>query len=557
MAHIDTFHPEKRTLGVILSSTSPPIQVPDYQRDFSWGMQQTSEFWEDLIAFGGNEPRGLTGKEYFLGAAVMVNNGTFHLLLDGQQRLATATILLAVLRDKISEFNSDAAKQLQDQYITFKDHLTGSTVSKIQLNIFDREFFRDYIQAYPRISGVVPKKKSHKLIKEAYEFFEQKVEKGWVEAGSGKKGFAWAGHIAQTLREHMVLVTVVSNNNKSAASIFATLNDRGIGLSTVDLIRSYILQNAHETEREEIIQCWDSVFTACGPLAAAENFIRISWVAQHGDVKTRSLYKVVSEEVEKSSTPIDYSRRLREDSSIYRQLLDADNDDSDLQQSLKALQVLKYTPAMPILLAGTHKYTIDHLRALAKAIVSIVIRHNIVCEQDRGRLESALYAAAKSISGGADIVQTINYLREFSPSEQQFGASFTGLSFTSATSKVARLMLQSFDDEIATTGEVTVAGAERVHIEHIYPQTPKTPWANHEAYVGLLGNLTLLDKKLNTSIKNADFEQKKDQAYKDSRLEITKELLKYDSWSPDLIEKRQKWFGTLAAKIWPFSLAAF
>lgn len=99
---IDTFHPEKRSLGQILSSTSPPIRVPDYQRDYSWETQQVSEFWEDLIAFGGNDPKApIAGKEYFLGAAVLVNNGTFHLLLDGQQRLATATILLAALRDRI------------------------------------------------------------------------------------------------------------------------------------------------------------------------------------------------------------------------------------------------------------------------------------------------------------------------------------------------------------------------------------------------------------------------------------------------------------------------
>lgn len=79
---IDTFQPEKRALGQILSSTSPPIRVPDYQRDFSWKDEQTSDFWSDLITFGGTDPQAkLTGKEYFLGAAVLVNNGTYHLLL--------------------------------------------------------------------------------------------------------------------------------------------------------------------------------------------------------------------------------------------------------------------------------------------------------------------------------------------------------------------------------------------------------------------------------------------------------------------------------------------
>ena len=91
-----------------------------------------------------------------------------------------------------------------------------------------------------------------------------------TQPGSGKKGFEWAAHVTQTLREHMALVTVVSNNDKSAASIFATLNDRGIGLSTVDLIRSFVLQQAPASHREEIIECWDAMFNSCGTNLAAE-----------------------------------------------------------------------------------------------------------------------------------------------------------------------------------------------------------------------------------------------------------------------------------------------
>src|ERR1700674_5374446 len=240
---IDTFQPEKRTLGQILSSTSPPIRVPEYQRDYSWETEQVTEFWSDIMAFGGTPGVSLVGKEYFLGAAVLVNNGTYHLLLDGQQRLATATIMVAALRDKINEYKLDAAKQIQDNYISYEDYLTGARVYKIELNIFDRGFFRDYIQASPRVAGTTPAKKSHHLIKKAYE---------------------WAAYVTQPLREHVALVTVVSNNDKNAASIFGTLNDRGIGLSTVDLVRSFVLQRAHETTREEIIQCWDTIFNSAG-----------------------------------------------------------------------------------------------------------------------------------------------------------------------------------------------------------------------------------------------------------------------------------------------------
>jgi hypothetical protein len=554
---IDTFQPEKRTLGQILSSTSPPIRVPDYQRDYSWENEQVSEFWSDLIAFGGNNPQvSLVGKEYFLGAAVLVNNGSYHLLLDGQQRLATATILLAALRDKMAEYNVNAAKQIQDQYITFEDHITGGRISKIELNIFDRAFFRDYIQSSPRVAETAPTKKSHRLIKEAYELLKKNVDEGWTAAGGGKKGFEWAAHVTQTLREHMALVTVVSNNDKSAASIFATLNDRGIGLSTVDLIRSFVLQQAPASHREEIIECWDAMFNSCGTNLAAETLIRISWVAQHGDVKTRALYKIVAEDLNAGTSPLAYSQRLKLDAALFRQFRDGDSEDSDFQENLVALRTLKFNACYPLLLATHHKLGAEERRKIAKALVAVVVRHNVVCNLDRAKLENLVYATAKLLSDGQGFENALASLRGISPPTELFEGSFAKLSFPVSEHGTGRYLLRCFDSKLATTAEVTVAGADRVHVEHIYPQNPaeQSRWQEHDRQVRRIGNLTLLDKRLNEQIKNSDFATKKEKAYKDSRLEITKALLQYESWSPETIATRQAALCGLAQEIWPVTL---
>ena len=554
---IDTFQPEKRTLGQLLSSTSPPIRVPDYQRDFSWDKDQVSEFWSDLIVFGGNDPRSkLTGREYFLGAAVLVNNGTYHLLLDGQQRLATSTILLAALRDKMNEFSEDAAKQIQNLYITFHDHLTGERIYKLQLNIFDRAFFRDFVQAFPRLDGVQPTKKSQKLIFEAYNYFQQRIAEGWDAAGGGKKGFEWAAHVAQTLHGHMALVAVVSNNEKSAASIFATLNDRGIGLSTVDLIRSFVLQTAHDSLREEILQCWDETFTACGTTLAAETLIRFSWVSTHGDVKTRGLYKIVSEAFQADTQVIDYSRQLRNDAVLYKQFRDAETDDAELQEWWRAFRTLKFNGAYPLLLAATRVLTSDDQKRITKALIALVIRHNVVCNRDRAKLESVAYAAAKKISDRDELVVVLGELRKLSPSDSEFQASFAKLAFTKTELNIARLLLRAFDAKLSTTEEIFIAGSDRVHVEHIYPQSPKpsNKWTEHDLFVGRLGNLTLLDKKLNEQIQNSDFPTKKQQAYQDSRLVVTNTLVKYSTWSPIQVDERQKELSGVAEAIWPENL---
>jgi hypothetical protein len=233
-----------------------------------------------------------------------------------------------------------------------------------------------------------------------------------------------------------------------------------------------------------------------------------------------------------------------------------DTDDSDLREDLIALRALKFNACYPLLLAADRQLNAEEKKTLTKAIVALVVRHNVVCNQDRAKLESTVYAAAKLLSEGKGHAVALASLQGISPGKDQFDGSFANLAFSTAEHGTARYLLSCFDAQLATTTEVTIAGAERVHVEHIYPQTPPSShrWEKHERHVFRLGNLTLLDKRLNEQIKNSDFPTKKEKAYKDSRLEITKALLSYDSWSPDSITERQETFRDLAQSIWPVSL---
>jgi uncharacterized protein with ParB-like and HNH nuclease domain len=92
------YEANRQTVGALLSTTSPRIEVPEWQRSYSWGSAEVEAFWKDLVAFDGQYPgKNIAGEEYFLGSIVLVTGGPTNLLLDGQQRLATATILLSVL----------------------------------------------------------------------------------------------------------------------------------------------------------------------------------------------------------------------------------------------------------------------------------------------------------------------------------------------------------------------------------------------------------------------------------------------------------------------------
>jgi len=96
-----------------------------------------------------------------------------------------------------------------------------------------------------------------------------------------------------------------------------------------------------------------------------------------------------------------------------------------------------------------------------------------------------------------------------------------------------------------------------VTLEHILPENPtdlQKDWPSfdenlHKTYYRRIGNLTLLDKKMNNDIGNGPFKGKK-AVYEDSELIITKEIVKYNDWTPSEIEARQKEFAKKAVEIW-------
>jgi hypothetical protein len=553
----DFFTTEKRTLGVVLSNTTPPLRVPDYQRDFSWEGQQITEFWTDLDQFDKQYPgANINGKEYFLGATVFVNNQTYNLILDGQQRLATATILLAALRDKIRGFNENAANQIQSSFISFEDHLTSERLPKLQLNEFDRAFFRNAVQNFPRVE-TAPTKRSHKLILKTYAYFAECIQKGWESNGGGENGFKWAARLCKTLTDHVSLVAVVSTDEDNAASIFETLNDRGIGLSVGDLLRSWLLHHSPPAQREEIIECWSEVFDHAGTGEAAEVLIRLSWVSRHGDVKERSLYKVISRKlIEAHTLSVDYSRDLRADANSYKRIREGDTADFKERDIWLGLAAMRAQSGYALLIAASRTLGEEARRRISTALYSLIVRHNIICDRDRAKFETTAFSAAKALADGGGEAAALALFRALSPSDEDVRQNFATLSFGRPQSSLAQVILRSMEYKLRNTEELMISTPDHVHLEHIYPQKPPAAerLANHDEYVGRIGNLTLLDRRLNQEAQNSNFPTKKEQYYTQSEIYLTRELLEKNAWTPTEIDARQKRLSDLALQIWPHNL---
>lgn len=140
-------------------------------------------------------------------------------------------------------------------------------------------------------------------------------------------------------------------------------------------------------------------------------------------------------------------------------------------------------------------------------------------------------------------------LAAFAPNDDQFTTKFKTARVGRRSS--ARYVLREIEHAVRKTMELAVEEADRVDVEHIYPQNPRDgdKWKDHDLWIDRLGNVTLLARRLNEKIRNEKFSVKKPE-YEKSKLELTKQVLKYADWSTANVDDRQERMAGFAKDIW-------
>lgn len=553
----------RKAIGELLSTARTRIEVPEWQRSYSWEKEHFEAFWLDIINFDSLHPQDTIKKEeYFLGAAVLVTGSEVDLLLDGQQRLATATVLLSSLRDALAKYDTGADTRLQSKHIADYDDHTEEVSPALTLNYYDRDYFRSEIQDDSK-SGkmwVQVKYKSHERMRAARRYFDERISEEEAKCGGGDDAYRRILRIKDVLLNHVSLVVIESSDEDNAATVFETLNDRGIGLSTSDLLRNFLLRTVPRSKREEVVSAWGSILETAGE-SSSKDFLRHFWVSQRGDVKSRRLYREIKDTIlAENINPLTFSRQLSRGSHIYQDLVHARDDDEDVQRLLGDIKQLNARMLYPALLSGkmivldgnsADEPELTGFFEFVSALLTIFVRHSVVGKRDASELEGVVYSVAVDLRKNKRFDEAVATLRKASPSSQQFQDDFAKVAFK--LNGRARYILRELEHAKRKTQEVAVEIPSRVHVEHIYPKTPLQgrEFPNHEDVVYRLGNLTLLGKGINVAIKNSSFEEKR-LKYKDSDILMTRELLKWDTWTASSVEERQRQLAELAVDIWKF-----
>ena len=552
------------------------FRVPRYQRPYAWDTDQASQFWEDLIA---------SPEPYFLGTFIF-NNETlkedgYADIIDGQQRLITATILIAVLRDHAKNIDVERAKLYQRQDIAIEDR-EGRESFRILASDTLSAFFIANIQRFDSASlSAKPASAEEQRVVEVYAFLHERVAAEIKRYESHQSQLDLLDRLRNKIAA-LIAISVEISREEDAYEIFETTNARGLELSVADLLKNLVFKKIKPGEDRDFAKdVWQEITSDIESTATElKRFIRYFWISRYSFISEKKLYREIKNRI------TDWHGLLNDlwdDSSWFHKLLEGEEADfQDLKKSDRvydavfALRPMRVSQCYVLLLSILRNYNLlgtDPLRVF-ELIERFTFQYSVVCKLPANRIEKIYSKYALKVQqavreGPADKVaarvqpifaELEKELKAEAPSEAVFKDSFAKLAHrdTEDGRRLTKYILAKVNAHHQVTDEHSI-DFNAVSIEHILPRTPSKGWnltkKAIKPYVHRLGNLTLLSKRLNSKAQNATIPEKLPELQK-SELPITKELVTLltelqGRWDEDTIATRQSQLADLAfRKIW-------
>ncbi len=556
------------------------LVVPPFQRAFSWDTAQVAALWADMTDFMGSDAGP---GAYFVGPIVyMYDDGNDQLLLlDGQQRFATITIILAALRnlmfsleeilhgagDKYASKAYEVGRDIEKDYLYLKEE--PEKVFALTLNREDHAFFVTAVVEHPR-QDPPARLKSHKLILKARSTIDRLLSdllasRGYLDGGgslqvsAARETVQLVKGMVEVLTRSLAMTAIRVSGEDEAFIIFETLNDRGLKLAISDLVLNFLMRKAGGDERELVRNNWSELLDTLGSEDTAE-YLRRFWVSKQGDIKQGSLFAHIRKAVdEEGLSPRGLSSELAEQARVYMDLLDPEpavfNEATSYVRALTG--PLGDRRSIPLLLSAYRRFgpTTREFRDLARALVSLVIRYQLLGKRDPAAMEKVLYELASEVAHGKSFWGVIGRLRGLSPANEALKSDLENprrLKKSQATYLVYKIA------ERAQGENAWSLNLDAVSLEHIFPQKAKAEdWPNMEQlapYLWSLGNLTVIERQLNRRAGNKAFAAKAP-VYEDSDIRLTREIPeRWSDWTEDSVRDRMARLFEIAQDLWPEEL---
>jgi hypothetical protein len=541
------------------------FRVPAYQRDYSWGEEQWEDLWADIV-----DLRMSAGSRHYMGALVVEPRSDRELLIiDGQQRIATLSVLaLAVLAQLNAmadagldpEGNRARSQELRNRFIGERDPASLVESSKLTLNETDNAFYQDnLVQLRPPLNArALPQ--SCRLLWDCFRYFRERIA-GVPELAAN--GVALAQLLSETVARQLLFIQISVADDLNAYTVFETLNARGLELTTTDLLKNYLFSRVRVASDLVVLQRrWRSLVTTVEQERFPE-FLRYHLLCDVPRIRAQRLFKLVRERVRAAADVFALLDALEGRAELFAALRNPNHgywiERPEARPYVRNLDLFRVRQTTPVLFAAWERFSPEDFLRVLKLLSAMSFRYTVVSGLNTNALEPAFHLAAKAILAGratraADVFQT---LREIYVDDAKFEADFANLSIVTGgqSRRVAKYVLAVLEED--ASGRACDPETDPASIEHVLPENPLSTWAESierdrwQSAVYRLGNLTFLRASANRDAGNASYADKRP-IYAASEYALTRHIVEIapHEWTLPLIDARQRLLAARAVHLW-------
>lgn len=536
--------------------------IPIYQRKYSWTYAQCQQLWDDLER-AAKDPQN---KGHFMGSIVYIEKGLYQissvpqlLVIDGQQRLTTLTLLILAFRQVLENSEEKVAlndRQIKNYYLVNNDE-ENELYHKLILTKSDKNTLFALVD-----KNEVKGNKSPKLLTN-YEYFLKNIQNSDLSLEQ----------ILHGLQKLIIVDIALDRENDDPQLIFESLNSTGLDLSQADLIRNYILMRLEPKEQTHLYQnYWYPMEKSFGNLNESSIFDR--FMRDYLTLKTGNIPRI-SEVYKDFKTYINTNseigieailQEISRYSNYFVYLTFSQEPDEKINEVLRDINELKVDVSYPFLLTVYDDYTKQKLSRedfikVLRIVETYVFRRSIVSiptnslNKTFASLKSEIDVNSYLESLQATLVRKGSYKRL--PNDEEFKLSLSIKDVYSFRNRNYLLRkLENFKRK-------EVVNIEAFTIEHILPQNEKLSkewqqdlgpnWKEiQEKYLHTIGNLTLT--AYNSELSDRPFIEKRnlEGGFSDSPLKLNRGLSKLETWNEKLIQERTKILSEKATEIWDY-----
>ncbi len=526
---------------------------------YSWKKEQCEQLWDDIVKTGKNDK--IEG--HFIGSIVFVHDGIYTtnhndlLIIDGQQRLTTITLLLIALRDHLNDkdefLEKFSHKKIQNRYLINSDE-EGDKKFKLFLSEPDRDTLLSLIDKDRK----KPKELSLR-IEENFGLFKK-----WISKNTGKLETIFKG-----LEKLMVVEISLEKGKDNPQLIFESMNSTGKDLTQTDLIRNYILMGLEPQEQKIFYEkYWRAMDEGFEQETRETQFNR--FVRHYLTIKTREIpninkvYEAFKRYQQERGIEIEVLLQdLQKYCGYFRRIVSKkEADDKDLNKALGFLVDLEMDVVYPLLLELYSDYS-DGVLLKQDFIPIIALTESYICRR----------AVCGFGTNGLNKIfpiftKNINKNQYLESIEKKFGSLTKNQRFPNDDEFKEELMRKDFYnfqknryflERLEHFDTKEPVNTKECSIEHIMPQELNDDWEKdlgqdhkriHTQHLHTIGNLTLTG--YNSEYSNRSFKEKRGRkgGFKDSPLRLNQGLKDLESFGEEEILNRTKDLATRALKIW-------